>query len=155
MKSIITSNLLHRRKFWIQMKIIIGIEKWLRKWKTWNCKNTFLWKWRPLDCGSLGNCLLRLCLRPVSHDRVCPLKVSPRRLYFETDSPPETLFRNRFSPRRLYSETKSPGGREYFIPRRNKVSPGETLFQQGRKYSFHPETLFQNTVSGREDSVSK
>src|SRR6218665_2080906 len=56
---------------------------------------------------------------PVSRDRVSPGdSISIQNL------PPEDLFRNRFAPRRLYSKTKSPGGRNYFIPPRNKLSPG-------------------------------
>src|SRR6218665_3721951 len=67
---------------------------------------------------------------PVSRDRVSPGdSISIQNL------PPEDLFRNRFAPRRLYSKTKSPGGRDYFIPRRNKLSPGESLFRCELGYS--------------------
>src|SRR6218665_1466843 len=70
---------------------------------------------------------------PVSRARISPLEVSHRRLYFDTDSPPVDLFQNRFAPRRLYSKTVS-GGRDYFIPRRNKLSPGGRLFSRGVGY---------------------
>src|SRR6218665_3488231 len=69
------------------------------------------------------------CTRPVSRDRVSP----PRSL------PPETLFRYRISPRRICFRIDSPPGdyilkqsllgRDYFIPHRNKLSPGESLFR--------------------------
>ena len=67
---------------------------------------------------------IKACM-PVSRDRVFPLEISPRRFYFNTDSPPpEDLFQYRISPRRLYSKTKSPEERECFISHRNKLSPG-------------------------------
>src|SRR6218665_3431474 len=59
-----------------------------------------------------------ICAKPASR---CPVTESPprslpRRLYFDTDSPPEDLFQNRFAPRRLYSKPKSPGGETISSP---------------------------------------
>src|SRR6218665_1948778 len=72
---------------------------------------------------------------PVSRDRVSPLEVSPRRLYFDTDSPPEDLFQNRFVPRRLYSKTKSSGGETISSPLEINSPPGESLFRRELGYS--------------------
>src|SRR6218665_3764263 len=71
-------------------------------------------------------------LKPVPRDRVSiPLKLFPRRLYYDTYSPREDLFQNRFAPRRLYSKTMSPEERGYFILRRNKLSLGGVFISTG------------------------
>src|SRR6218665_1191611 len=71
--------------------------------------------------------------------RQSPLEVSPRRLYFDTDSLSGGSISEQIRPpRKLYSKTKSPGKRERFIPRRNKLSPaGVFTSTRVRLYSHH------------------
>src|SRR6218665_3023337 len=83
--------------------------------------------------------------RPVSRDRVSPLDVSPgdsisiqnlpRRICFGIDSPPGD-----------YILKQSLRGRDYFILRRNKLSPGERLFRCELGYSHIAFIAKQSTL---------
>src|SRR6218665_3012723 len=93
---------------------------------------------------------------PVSRDRVSPLEVSSQRLYFDTDSPPGGSVSESIRPPETIFSNKVSGGRNYFNPRRNKLSPGGRVYfglGLGFHHYRHPKYLLRiNTlpcVAGR------
>src|SRR6218665_537937 len=84
---------------------------------------------------------------PVSRDRVSPLKLSPRRLYFDTDSPPGGSVSEYIRPPGDYILKQSLRGRENISsPVEINSPPGECLFRHELGYSLITFIGNQSTV---------
>src|SRR6218665_3610956 len=77
-----------------------------------------------------------LCQRNEQTQSRCPVTESPsrslpRRLYFDTDSPPEDLFQNRFAPGDYILKQSLRGERLFHPPSQKKPPRGGGFFLRG------------------------